>query len=26
VILRFVLWNLADSKTKIQELMRYLRD
>jgi trans-2,3-dihydro-3-hydroxyanthranilate isomerase len=26
VILRFVLWNLADSKTSIQELRRYLRD
>jgi hypothetical protein len=26
VILRFVLWNLADSKTTIQELRRYLRD
>jgi hypothetical protein len=25
VILRFVLWNLADSKTTIQELRRYLR-
>ena len=24
--LRFVLWNLADSKTTIQELRRYLRD
>jgi hypothetical protein len=26
VILRLVLWNLADSKTTIQELRRYLRD
>src|SRR5919201_3074871 len=26
VILRFVLWNLADSKTNIGELRRYLRD
>jgi Putative mono-oxygenase ydhR len=26
VILRFVLWNLADSKTTIQELRRYLRN
>jgi hypothetical protein len=26
VILRFVLWNLADSKTTVQELRRYLRD
>lgn len=26
MILRFVLWNLADSKTSIQELRRYLRD
>jgi hypothetical protein len=26
VILRFVLWNLADSKTTIGELRRYLRD
>jgi Putative mono-oxygenase ydhR len=26
VILRFVLWNLADSKTSIGELRRYLRD
>jgi hypothetical protein len=26
VIVRFVLWNLADSKTTIQELRRYLRD
>ena len=26
MILRFVLWNLADSKTTIQELRRYLRD
>ncbi len=26
MILRFVLWNLADSKTNIQELRRYLRD
>jgi hypothetical protein len=26
VILRFVLWNLADSKTTIHELRRYLRD
>jgi len=26
VILRFVLWSLADSKTTIQELRRYLRD
>jgi hypothetical protein len=25
-MLRFVLWNLADSKTTIQELRRYLRD
>jgi len=26
VIVRFVLWNLADSKTTIAELRRYLRD
>jgi hypothetical protein len=26
VIVRLVLWNLADSKTTIQELRRYLRD
>jgi hypothetical protein len=26
VILRFVLWNLADSKTNIGELRRYLHD
>jgi hypothetical protein len=26
VLLRFVLWNLADSKTTIGELRRYLRD
>jgi hypothetical protein len=26
VIIRLVLWNLADSKTTIQELRRYLRD
>ena len=26
MILRFVLWNLADSKTTIEELRRYLRD
>ena len=26
MILRFVLWNLADSKTTIDELRRYLRD
>ena len=26
MILRFVLWNLADSKTTVQELRRYLRD
>jgi Putative mono-oxygenase ydhR len=26
VILRFVLWSLADSKTTIEELRRYLRD
>ena len=26
MILRFVLWNLADSKTTIHELRRYLRD
>ncbi|MFY9580552.1 MAG: YdhR family protein [Gaiellaceae bacterium] len=26
MILRFVLWNLADSKTTIGELRRYLRD
>jgi hypothetical protein len=26
VILRLVLWNLADSKTNIGELRRYLRD
>jgi Putative mono-oxygenase ydhR len=26
VIVRFVLWNLADSKTTIEELRRYLRD
>jgi hypothetical protein len=26
VLLRIVLWNLADSKTTIEELRRYLRD
>jgi Putative mono-oxygenase ydhR len=26
VVLRLVLWNLADSKTTIEELRRYLRD
>jgi len=26
VILRLVLWNLADSKTNVAELRRYLRD
>jgi hypothetical protein len=26
VLLRFVLWNLADSKTNVGELRRYLRD
>ena len=26
MLLRFVLWNLADSKTTIEELRRYLRD
>jgi Putative mono-oxygenase ydhR len=26
VIARLVLWNLADSKTNVQELRRYLRD
>jgi hypothetical protein len=26
VIVRFVLWNLADSQTTIEELRRYLRD
>jgi hypothetical protein len=26
VLLRVVLWNLADSKTTIEELRRYLRD
>ena len=26
MIVRFVLWNLADSKTTIDELRRYLRD
>jgi len=26
MILRFVLWNLADSKTTVQELRRYLQD
>jgi hypothetical protein len=26
VIVRFVLWNLADSKTNVDELRRYLRD
>jgi len=26
VVLRFVLWNLAESKTTIGELRRYLRD
>ena len=26
MILRFVLWNLADSKTTVQELRRYLAD
>jgi Putative mono-oxygenase ydhR len=26
MVLRFVLWNLADSKTSVGELRRYLRD
>jgi hypothetical protein len=26
VLVRLVLWNLADSKTTVQELRRYLRD
>jgi putative monooxygenase ydhR len=26
VLIRFVLWSLADSKTTIEELRRYLRD
>lgn len=26
MLLRFVLWNLADSKTTIEELRRYLQD
>ena len=26
MLFRFVLWNLADSKTTIEELRRYLRD
>jgi hypothetical protein len=26
LLLRLVLWNLADSKTTIEELRRYLRD
>jgi len=26
VVVRFVLWNLADSKTTVAELRRYLRD
>jgi hypothetical protein len=26
VLLRFVIWNLADSKTTIEELRRYLHD
>jgi len=26
VLIRFVLWNLADSKTTVEELRRYLRD
>jgi hypothetical protein len=26
MVVRFVLWNLADSKTNIEELRRYLRD
>jgi hypothetical protein len=26
VLIRFVLWNLADSQTTIEELRRYLRD
>jgi Putative mono-oxygenase ydhR len=26
VVLRFVLWNLADSKTTVAELRRYVRD
>jgi hypothetical protein len=26
VLVRFVLWNLADSKTTVAELRRYLRD
>ena len=26
MLVRFVLWNLADSKTTIEELRRYLRD
>jgi Putative mono-oxygenase ydhR len=26
VLVRFVLWNLADSKTNLEELRRYVRD
>ena len=26
MLVRFVLWNLADSKTNVEELRRYLRD
>ena len=26
MLIRFVLWNLADSKTNVEELRRYLRD
>ena len=26
MLVRFVLWNLADSKTNLEELRRYLRD
>jgi hypothetical protein len=26
VLVRFVLWNLADSQTNVEELRRYLRD
>jgi hypothetical protein len=26
VLVRFVLWNLADSKTTVEELRRYVRD
>jgi hypothetical protein len=26
MVVRFVLWNLADSKTNIEELRRYVRD